>query len=197
MRSMHPVGQRTCCHCKQFFRPDPRQRERHRFCAAPVCQGASKAASQARWLAKPENRDYFCGAENVQRVREWRAKNPDYAQGRKRRPARPAVALQEMMNLQVAGVQEPATRDESPALPEGFPVALQETWRMQPPLLVGLIAHLTGSALQEEMAAVMRRLITRGQALLEFKPEPNLNPKYHDRKTSPLSGTPAAGAAAF
>ncbi len=183
MRSMNPVGQRKCGHCKQFFRPDPRQRERQRFCVVPVCQAASKAASQARWLAKPENRDYFCGAENVQRVREWRAKNPGYAKGRKRRPARPAVALQEMMNLQVSPGQEPAAQDEQ--------LVLQETWRSQPPLLVGLIAHLSGSALQEDMAVVMRRLITRGQALLEP------NPKYHDRKTSPLSGTPATGAAAF
>jgi hypothetical protein len=88
-----------------------------------------------------------------------------------------------MMNAQVTPVQEPVARDGV--------VALQETWRAQPPLLVGLIAYLTGTALQEDMAPVMRRLITRGQALLEP------NPKIHDRKTSPLSGTRAAGAAAF
>lgn len=69
---------------------------------------------------------------------------------------------------------------------------LQETWQEQPPLLVGLIAHLTGSPLQEDMAVVMRRLIARGQALLE----PKLK-KYHDRKTPPLSGTCAARAAAL
>ena len=88
-----------------------------------------------------------------------------------------------MMNAQVTLAQGPADQDDA--------VALQETWRAQPPLLVGLIAHLTGTALQEDMAPVMRRLITRGQALLEP------NPKKHDRKTSPLSGTRAAGAVAF
>jgi len=159
--------------------PDPRHRKRQRYCVAPACRRASKGASQERWRTKPENRDYFCGPENVQRVQAWRAANPGYGRrGRRKQPA-----LQEMMKAQTVPEQKAAKQDED--------LALQETWRAQPPLLVGLIAHLTGTALQEEMAPVMRRLITRGQALLEP------NPKYHDRKTCPLSGTRAAGAAAF
>jgi hypothetical protein len=31
------------------------------YCLASTCRAASKAASQARWLAKPENQDYFRG----------------------------------------------------------------------------------------------------------------------------------------
>ena len=176
---MNPVGQRKCCYCNQFFVPDPRHRRRQRYCVAPACRRASKGASQERWLGRPENRDYFRGPENVARVQAWRAENPGYG----RRGGRPRAALQEMMNAQVPAAHETAAQDDA--------VALQETWRAQPPLLVGLIAHLTGTALQEDMAPVMRRLITRGQALLEP------NPKNHDRKTSPLSGTSAAGAAAF
>ena len=177
---MNPVGQRKCAHCKQFFVPDPRHRQRQRYCVAQECRRASKGASQERWLGRPENRDYFHGPENVARVRAWRAANPGYG----RRPGRKQEVLQEMMNLQVAPVEEPVARDDA--------VTLQETWRAQPPLLLGLIAHLTGTALQEDMAPVMRRLITRGQALLE----PKFN-SSHDRKTSPVSGTCAAGAAAF
>ena len=177
---MNPVGQRKCAHCKKFFVPDPRHRQRQRYCVAPECRRASKAASQARWFGRPENRDYFRGSENVARVQAWRAENPGYG----RCPGKRRAALQEMMNAQVTTAQGPADQDEV--------MALQETWRAQPPLLVGLIAHLTGTALQEDMAPVMRRLITRGQTLLE----PNLHPS-HDRKTSPVSGTRAAGAAAF
>ena len=177
---MYPVGQRKCCHCKEFFVPDPRQRKRQRHCVTAACRGASKAASQRRWLARPENRDHFCGSENVQRVQAWRAKNPDYA---KRARCR-AAALQEMMKSQPAPAQEPATQDDA--------VALQDEWRKQPPVLLGLIAHLTGMALQEEMAVMTRSLFTRGEALLGS----NLK-KYHDRKTSPLSGTRATSAAAF
>jgi len=176
---MHPAGQRKCCHCNEFFLPDARHRQRQRYCAAPQCRRVSKAASQRRWLSRPENRDYFRGPDNVERVRTWRAAHPSYA----RRRARQQDALQEMMNPQVPPVQPPAAQDDA--------MALQETWQAQPPLLVGLIAHLTGMALQEDMAPVMRGLIARGQALLEP------NPKNHDRKTPPLSGTRAASAAAF
>ena len=176
---MHPVGQRKCCHCSQFFVPDARHRARQCFCAAPECRRASKAASQQRWLRRPENRDYFRGPENVQRVRAWRAAHPGY----KRRARRQPAALQEMINAQPPPAQAPAPPDDA--------VALQETWQAQPPLLVGLIAHLTDTTLQEDMAPVMRGLIARGQALLEP------NPKSHDRKTPPLSDPRATRAGAF
>jgi hypothetical protein len=176
---MQSVGQRKCCQCHQPFSPDARQRERQRYCVAPECRRASKVASQRRWLRHPENRDYFRGPENVQRVQAWRAAHPGYG----KRKRRQQDALQEMMTAQAPAPQPPAAQDAG--------VPLQETWRGQPPLLVGLIAQLTGSALQEDMAAVMRRLIARGQALLEP------NPKNHDRKTPPLSGTCAAHPAAF
>ena len=177
---MYPLGQRKCCHCKQFFVPDPRQRKRQRYCVTVACRLASKAVSQRRWLARPENHDHFCGPENVQRVQAWRAANPGYAKRARRR----AAALQEMMKSQPAPAQEAATQDDV--------VALQDMWRKQPPVLLGLIAHLTGTALQEDMAVMTRKLFTRGASLLG----PNLK-KYHDRKTSPLSGTRAASPAAF
>jgi hypothetical protein len=64
-----------------------------RYCAAPRCRAASKAASQARWLAAAENQDYFRGPVNVARVKAWRSRNPGY--WRKRRRAR--VALQDRL----------------------------------------------------------------------------------------------------
>jgi hypothetical protein len=66
-------GQRRKCKCcHSLFRPDRRNRVRQHYCSAPACRAASKAASQARWLAKPDNRDYFRGPGNVARVRAWR-----------------------------------------------------------------------------------------------------------------------------
>ena len=61
---------RKCRHCGRLFRPDPRNVRHQRYCSAPACRGASKAASQRRWLAKAENRNYFrgCLAKPV-----WRA----------------------------------------------------------------------------------------------------------------------------
>jgi len=52
---------RKCKCCRRLFRPDPANRRHQRYCSAPRCKRASKAASQARWLARPENHDYFRG----------------------------------------------------------------------------------------------------------------------------------------
>ena len=58
---MAKVGQRKCMSCGEFFLPDHRSGERQRYCCAAACRRASKAASQACWLAKPPNNDYFSG----------------------------------------------------------------------------------------------------------------------------------------
>ena len=69
---------RKCKCCLKLFRPDPRNRHHQCYCSAPACRAASKAASQARWLAKPENQSYFHGPVNVARVRAWRSRHPGY-----------------------------------------------------------------------------------------------------------------------
>jgi hypothetical protein len=56
---MAQSGQRKCLCCEQYFYPDHRNRERQCFCSATECRRASKAASQAAWLAQPQNSEYF------------------------------------------------------------------------------------------------------------------------------------------
>ena len=137
---------RKCRHCGQFFRPDPRNLRHQRYCSAQVCRRASKAASQRRWLAKAENRNYFRGPEHVARVRAWRATHPGHARkGSSRRRA-----LQEHSSTQPVDIHE-----QSDAL-SASPV--QDTSRAQALVLTGLIAHLTGAALQEDIAFASRRL---------------------------------------
>ena len=70
------MRKRKCKHCKTFFTPDPRNVGRQHYCAKPLCRQASKAASQRRWLRKPENHDYFRGPAHVERVRQWRQHPP-------------------------------------------------------------------------------------------------------------------------
>jgi len=108
---------RKCLHCHQIFHPDVRNRRHQRYCSAKDCRRASKAASQYRWLHKPENRDYFKGPANVQRVQAWRAAHPGYS-------------------------KRAAPQDRS---------ALQDLFSAQPLVLIGLIAHLTNTALQDAM----------------------------------------------
>ena len=90
---MKPEARRCkCLHCQRLFVPDYRNRGRQKYCSTLECQQASKRARQQRWLSKPENRDHFRGAENVQRVQEWRRAHPGYW---KRSPRKAVGTLQD------------------------------------------------------------------------------------------------------
>lgn len=146
---------RKCRHCEELFQSDRRNLWHQRYCSKPSCRQASKAASQRRWLGKPQNRDYFRGPAHVERVRGWRAAHPRYWH-RSARQSSPA--LQEDSLAQVT-----ETKKESTTLAGR---ALQEVFAAQPLVLLGLIANLTGSALQEDIAEHSRRLLRLGQDIL-------------------------------
>jgi hypothetical protein len=150
-----PFTTRKCKHCQIFFTPDPRCARRQRYCAKPACRQASKAASQRRWLHKPGNRDYFTGPTQIERVRQWRKAHPGYW---RRQGSHPPHALQEECTPQETQKQ---------LLDEGLtPHALQDVFFMQPAVVVGLIAHLTGLTLQEDIATTARRLQQLGRDIL-------------------------------
>ena len=83
---MAQSGQRKCMCCQLFFDVDQRIGERQRYCPKPDCRRASKAASQAAWLAKPHNQDYFRDPVHVARVQAWRAQHPGYSRAKRRTP---------------------------------------------------------------------------------------------------------------
>jgi hypothetical protein len=145
---------RKCKCCRKLFRPDRRNRARQHYCSAPACRAASKAASQARWLAKPENQDYFRGLVNVARVRAWRSRHPGYW----RKGRRGAPALQD-----VSMAQSPDSADKTDDM-AGSP--LQELLSAQPAVLIGLIAHLVGTPLQDDIVRTTGRLLRLGQDIL-------------------------------
>ena len=150
-----PLPKRKCKHCQTFFDPDPRSARRQRHCSKPACRQASKAASQRRWHQKPPNRDYFRGPTQVERVRQWRKAHPGYW---RRQGARAPHALQEDLTLQETQKQ---------AVDDGLtPHAFQDAFFMQPAILVGLIAHLTGLSLQDDIAMTARRLQQLGHDIL-------------------------------
>lgn len=184
-----------CPHCHSFFFPDHRNAKRQNFCNSnPDCKKASKIASQKRWLAK--NPDYFKGAEHVQRVQEWRKANP----GRGRRKAESTLLQDDCLQKSSSnqGVsQEVATPEES-----GQPV-LQDILIVKHPVFIGLIAHLTGLALQDDIAAVAIRLEQLGQDVLSrstltkgghsYDPKVPCLSRPHPHHSSPvqLGGSPA------
>ena len=131
---------RKCLHCGELFHPDARNAHHQRYCGEPDCRRASKAASQRRWLGKAANREYFRGAANVERVRAWRAEHPGYWH---RGEAQSRAALQDVLSTQGVEIDT-----ESATLAR---TALQDLFSAQPIVLIGLIANLTGSTLQEAM----------------------------------------------
>ena len=154
-----PLTQRKCKHCQTFFAPDPRSAKRQRHCSKPECRQASKAASQHRWLQKPGNRDYFTGSTHVERVRQWRRAHPGYG---RRQGSRAPDALQDALAPQETQKQQ---------LDDGLtPHALQDAFFMQPAVLVGLIAQLTGLSLQDDIAMTARRLQQLGRDILWGSP---------------------------
>ena len=180
-----PMSSKTppkCLHCNEDYHRDPRNGGRQRYCAKPDCRQASKAASQRQWLGRPENRDYFRGPENCERVRLWRLANPGYR--RSKRPA-PQSVLQEPLIPQ-------AVENEEVAIPEATSV-LQEILFVQPAMFVGLISVLTGYGLQEDIAASARSFLNRGEDILRMTPGRSPFPN-HENQNTPVPRTLAARA---
>ena len=141
-----------CLHCREFFVPCSNNRHTQRYCSKARCRKASKAAAQARWLNKPQNRCYFHGPENVDRVRRWRERHPGYW----RKERAPADALQDLAPIKLSQNQ-PVTLNEvgliagdfmfsePPRAPDAG--ALQDLATVQVPLLAGVVSLLIGDAL--------------------------------------------------
>jgi hypothetical protein len=93
---------------------------------------------------KEENRDHFRGPENVQRVQEWRRPHPGYW--------RPKASQDLSIKKTEENPPVETSKISSPNLP------LQDFLNAQHMVLIGLIAHLTGSASQDDIALSVRRL---------------------------------------
>ncbi len=151
---MKRVRKRKCQNCNDHFLPDYRNRNRQVFCAKPQCRKASKTYSQRRWLKKPQNKDYFQGAPNVERVRNWRKSHPDYwyKTPDKKNALQDSLSAETVDSSRVAGYLNQN--------------ALQDILSAQPLVLLGLIAKLTGSALQDDIATTARYLRQLGEDIL-------------------------------
>jgi hypothetical protein len=152
---MAGIKRKKCCNCKDLFIPDPRNAQRQKYCHKSECRKASKAASQRRWLQKPENQDYFSGPQNVKRVQLWREDNPGYWRGKRKINK---DALQDPLN--------PQAIENKRNNVEFAHDALQDFLIAQPPVLLGLIANFTGNALQDDIAMTFQRLQKLGQDIV-------------------------------
>lgn len=171
---MEPIKRKKCRHCKKLFWPNPRNVTRQEYCCEPECRRASKTNSQKRWTEKPENRNYFCGPLNIQRVQRWRKEHPGYWC---RKPQETINALQETF-----GQQHTDINMDTSDLPSG---ALQDIASTQHLVLLGLIAEFTGGALQDDIGITVRRLLRLGQDVVNNSTHSKGG--QHDIETTHLS----------
>ncbi len=163
------IKKRKCRNCGKLFMPDYRNRNRQKYCDKPECKKASKAASQEKWLRKPENKNYFRGPAHVQRVQEWREVNPGYS---KRDRSKPKNMLQDPCEPQPSVNINNSSHFAN--------IALQDFLTVQPTVIIGLIAQITGSTLQDNIAETLHRMQQLGQDVLSL--EPNNNGGKYDCK---------------
>jgi hypothetical protein len=153
---MKKIEQRKCYNCSDLFPPDPRNINKQGYCRKPECRKASKAASQKKWLNKPENQGYFSGPDNVERVQKWREKNPGYSRHKKT-----PIALQDHSSLQLIENKGDITKQSS--------YALQDHLTAQPAVIIGLISSFIGSTLQDDIVRTLLRMQQFGQEVLLFQ----------------------------
>jgi hypothetical protein len=102
----------------------------------------------------PENQDYFRGPVNVARVQVWRSHHPGYW----RKARRPGIALQDVKTAQPIDSANETTNSVLPPL--------QEIISAQPAVLIGLIAHIVGTPLQDDIVFATHRLLRVGRDIL-------------------------------
>lgn len=160
--------QRRCKHCNELFEVDKRNVWHQKYCGKEECRKVSKRNSQLKWLKKPENKDYFRGAINVKRVQDWRERNPGYS---KRVPAKQCQPLQDVDSGQYPGIIE---ESNGLALQEVVGIINEDIGL----ILLGIISHLCGSALQDDIIKAHRNMIKRGQdiknGILAYDKEKNI-----------------------
>ena len=174
-----------CLNCRRVFILDYRNRHHQRYCGRPECRKASRKASQKRWLSKPENQFYFRGPAHVKRAQQWRKDHPE------RKHKKTSADLKSQQTDKQTVIAEQRSCNASCASPP-----LQDVFVEKNPLIVGLIAQLTGHTLQDDIATTARKLIDQGRNILGLVGpiHNNLNLDY-DRKTSDSTGAVASHSA--
>jgi hypothetical protein len=175
---------RKCHHCGEGFVPSPQNARTQCYCSAPDCKKASKRKANKRWATK--NPDYHRGETAIIRVQAWRVGNPGYW--------RPKTESLEPSTLQDDCITEVVDDEQENAALKYF--ALQDDSNSQAFVLLGLIAKLAGSALQDDIAQSCRALHKQGRQVLDTRSGvfASDHPTENHAKTSSRFKTPSPGA---
>ena len=143
-----------CRNCRELFKADARNRRRKKYCSKASCSAASKAQCQRRWLARRRT-PITSATPRMAALRHWQRAHPGNWRNTGRYKRRT--------------LQEPWRSQAIDRTVDVGLLALQDAMRQQGPVLIGLIATLTDSSLQEDMVASSRRLLQLGQDILGGK----------------------------
>jgi len=152
-----PKSERPCCVCHNPFIPSKYSGNRQVVCERVECRRKIKRRRQASWVDR--NRDYFKGPENVERVREWRRKNPDWRERKK------------------TAVGKSSPEAESCSTAESEMERLQDSvFTVQRAALMGFMSFATGSVLQDEVQNLYGECLRRGSELLRHEAVTPISP---------------------
>ena len=135
--------------------------------------------SQKQWLAKYPH--YFSEPKHAERLRRWRRarraqdQSPRAAEDEARGQSGPAKSV-------VNPVSGKLNTASSLAMLQDRCAVIQDSI-MRNPLIIGLIAHIFDCALQDNMAAVCRALVVKGNAFLRKNQIPPLDPGTGGRQS--------------
>ena len=121
------------------IRPDPARPPSPELLLRPRLQSGQQGRQPSPLAGQAREPGYFHGPVNVARVKAWRSRHPGYW----RKGRRSGDALQEVSTVQAV----------DPALKTGDFVRspLQDVLSAQPAVLIGLIAHIVGTPLQDDI----------------------------------------------
>ncbi len=152
---------RICRHCREAFEPAPQAYHRQKFCGKPECRKASQVTAYQEWrIRHPDEHE---GRTGVLRMQEWRKEFAD----RERRRRAERRKLQKASDCATsAGCGRGLSGRNLLVLPNVLHNPDQAN-----ALVVGLIAHVFGCVLPNEIATVTRKLISKGAKILAKRPE--------------------------
>jgi len=167
---------RTCCHCRQPFHPDFRNRDKQRYCSAPECRKASKRAAHQRWLNKPQNRTYH---RDYHRLKSELTDSPEQKSLKDHCPTKPP--------------------DYQPLKACLSDLEFKDRCSPELLLILGLIAQLnaesTPALSQDHMAHVCRLYYRLGCE--KFDLLSNRSPENHEKENHHQRGSPSRNSEAF
>ena len=146
-------ARRKCQHCKEFYLPDRRNLHHQRYCAEAACRNRAKRKVSAAGCKNRRTKTTSAARKIASVSKSGENAIPVLAQ---KEPSTPRTVTRSL--------HDSVAQDEEVKRIE-ISDALQDVLVMQPAVMVGLISMMTGSALQEDIAATTRRCC-KGQDIL-------------------------------